>query len=64
MNQPRSSEKAMDCFIHGLAHLIDEMGVERGLAIATQVVLGLTEEDSRRLADIVFASPSPVVGGR
>ena len=32
------SDKAVDCFIHGLAHLIDELGLDRGLAAAADLL--------------------------
>jgi hypothetical protein len=38
------SQKALDCFVHGVAHLIDEQGKDSGLETA-RMALALIEED-------------------
>jgi hypothetical protein len=39
----RPSDQAVECFAHGVAHLIHELGSERGLAQAAQVLLELVD---------------------
>jgi hypothetical protein len=38
------SQKALDCFVHWVAHLIDEQGKDSGLETA-RMALALIEED-------------------
>jgi hypothetical protein len=37
------SAKTVECFTHGLAHLIAELGYERGLAVAGRILGDLAE---------------------
>lgn len=39
----RPSAQAVECFAHGVAHLISELGHEQGLAKAGQALLDLVE---------------------
>lgn len=32
------SDQALECFVHGVAHLIDEQGYPKGLATATRLL--------------------------
>lgn len=52
------SEQTIECFTHGLAHLITEFGYEKGLAVAGGIVLDLVE-GSR--ADLPIDRRGPVV---
>ena len=37
------SDAVVDCFVHGVAHLIDEMGLDAGVAWAAGAVVALGE---------------------
>jgi hypothetical protein len=41
--QEAPSDTAVDCFTHGLAHLIDEMGVKRAIAWVAGAMAALDE---------------------
>ncbi len=42
------SDKAVDCFIHGLAHLIDELGPDRGLVAAAELLGAAASPDDEK----------------
>lgn len=45
-NQKRHpSDKAVGCFVHGVAHLIDELGPEAGIVWAANLISHLEGED-------------------
>jgi hypothetical protein len=48
--EPELSDRAVDCFAHGVAHLLDELGAEAGLSKGIGVL--------RALAD---GEPSPLL---
>ena len=37
------SDEAVDCFVHGLAHVIDELGPRLGIAWVAGVVLSVSD---------------------
>lgn len=40
----RLSDRALECFVHGVAHLIDEQGYLEGLATASRLLSYLERE--------------------
>lgn len=59
MNTPIESisKKALDCFVHAIAHLIDEQGRDRGLETARLALAVIEEElDGRTLTSSQVSS--------
>jgi hypothetical protein len=47
--KPELSDRAIDCFTHGVAHLLHELGTEAGLIKGMEVLDALAKEDLRAL---------------
>jgi hypothetical protein len=47
--KPELSDRAIDCFTHGLAHLVHELGTEAGLSKGMEVLDALANEALREL---------------
>ena len=61
MKVDRRSERALDCFAHGLAHLTDELGIDEALRLAASAVLSLIED--RELVSDLGTGPGHVTIG-
>jgi hypothetical protein len=47
--EPELSDRAVDCFAHGVAHLLDELGTEAGLSKGMGVLCALADGDLSHL---------------
>lgn len=56
---PTLSDRAVDCFAHGLSHLICELGTEKGLLAGTEILERLREHD---FAEILHQGELSAVG--
>jgi hypothetical protein len=43
--EPELSDRALDCFTHGVAHLLHELGTEAGLSKGMEVLDALANQD-------------------
>jgi hypothetical protein len=50
------SDRAVDCFVHGVAHLLDELGPEAGLSKGIGVLCALASRDLTPLLDADYSA--------